>query len=152
MFASSQLVLYVKANFYALAAIALWALLAAIGVALHIVAALTGFTGAAIAILGAGGSAGTGGWYWGYLPAMTSAFIWASYSIMTKRVRAFPTPAIGLLGLVSGLLSLLCHALLEPATTLSAQDWLLLVLLGLGPLGAAFFCGTRPSNSATRAR
>ncbi len=107
--------------------------------ALHIVAALTGFAGAAVAILGAGGSTGTGGWYWGYLPAMTSAFIWASYSLMTKRVRAFPTPAIGLFGLVSGLLSLLCHALLEPATTLSAQDWLLVTLLGLGPLGAAFF-------------
>lgn len=41
--------------------------------------------------------------------------------------------------MVSGLLSLLCHALLEPATTLSGRDWLLLVLMGLGPLGAAFF-------------
>lgn len=107
--------------------------------ALHVVAALMGFGGAAIAILGAGGNTANGGWYWGYLPAMASAFIWASYSLMTKRVRTFPTAAIGLFGLVSGLLSLLCHALLEPAIALSAQDWLLLVLLGLGPLGAAFF-------------
>lgn len=106
---------------------------------LHVVAALMGFGGAAIAILGAGGNTASGGWYWGYLPAMASAFIWASYSLMTKRVRTFPTAAIGLFGLVSGLLSLLCHALLEPAIALSAQDWLLLILLGLGPLGAAFF-------------
>jgi drug/metabolite transporter (DMT)-like permease len=37
------------------------------------------------------------------------------------------------------LLSLACHALLEPSTTLSAQDWVLIVILGLGPLGGAFF-------------
>ena len=47
----------------------------------HVVAALTGFSGAAIAILGAGGAAGSGGWSWGYVPALASAFIWASYSL-----------------------------------------------------------------------
>ena len=52
---------------------------------------------------------------------------------------AFPTTAIGLFGLVSGVLSLLCHALLEPTATLQWRDWGLLALLGLGPLGASFF-------------
>ncbi|MGE0330608.1 MAG: DMT family transporter [Ramlibacter sp.] len=108
----------------------------------HVVAALAGFAGAAIAILGAGGSAGSG-WSWGYLPALGSAFIWASYSLLTQRVAAFPTAAIGLFGLVSGLLSLLCHVLLEPAAALSARDWLLLAAMGLGPLGAAFFLWDR---------
>ena len=51
----------------------------------------------------------------------------------------FPTAAIGLFGLVSGLLSLLCHALLEPPATLSCNDWVLIAAMGLGPLGAAFF-------------
>lgn len=105
----------------------------------HVAAALLGFAGAAIAILGAAGGPATGGWSWGYLPALGSALIWASYSLMTKRVAAFPTAAIGLFGLVSGLLSLLCHWVLEPAAALSAQDWLLLAVMGLGPLGAAFF-------------
>lgn len=107
----------------------------------HLIAALLGFAGAAIAILGSGrgASSASGGWYWGYLPAMASAFIWATYSLLTKRVATFPTAAIGLFGLVSGLLSLLCHAALEPAVALSNHDWLLLVILGLGPLGAAFF-------------
>jgi drug/metabolite transporter (DMT)-like permease len=36
-------------------------------------------------------------------------------------------------------LSLVCHAALEPATALSTQDWLLIGILGLGPLGGAFF-------------
>jgi drug/metabolite transporter (DMT)-like permease len=103
----------------------------------HAVAAAAGFTGAAIAILGRGGAGG--GWSWGYLPALGSAFIWASYSLLTRRVGAFPTAAIGLFGVVSGALSLLCHWLLEPAAQLQLTDWLLIAVMGLGPLGAAFF-------------
>ncbi|MGJ7504950.1 DMT family transporter [Variovorax sp. ZT5P49] len=109
---------------------------------LHLVAGLLGFAGAAIAILGARGgtTAATGAQeYWGFVPALGSAFVWASYSLWTKRVAAFPTSAIGLFGLASGVLSLACHAVLEPSVALSGRDWLLLVLCGLGPLGAAFF-------------
>ncbi len=132
----------------------------------HVAAALIGFAGACIAILGASSGAVAGlsvgasggaaagasvgvpsgalsGFAWGYIPALGSAFIWASYSLMTKRLastgRSFPTAAIGLFGLVSGLLSLLCHAALEPRTALSGQDWGLMAVMGLGPLGAAFF-------------
>ena len=108
--------------------------------ALHVVAAVVGFTGAAIAILGAGnGAAGSGGWSWGFVPALASALIWAGYSLLTQRVKPFPTAAIGLFGLVSGLLSLLCHWALEPQVALGGRDWLLLAVMGLGPLGAAFF-------------
>ena len=110
--------------------------------AVHVAAALIGFVGAAIAIVGAGNSA-TAAWSWGYLPALGSAFIWASYSLGTRRVPAFPTAAIGLFGLVSGLLSLLCHALLEAPATLQPRDWLLITVMGLGPLGAAFFLWDR---------
>ena len=108
----------------------------------HALAAVAGFTGAAIAILGSGPSAG-GGWYWGYLPALASAFIWAGYSLLTRRVSAFPTAAIGLFGLASGLLSLLCHWALEPAIRLQGSDWALILAMGLGPLGAAFFLWDR---------
>jgi drug/metabolite transporter (DMT)-like permease len=110
------------------------------GVALkpaHVIAALVGFAGAALAI--AGGREVSGQFAWGYIPALGSAFIWATYSLMTKRVAAFPTAAIGLFGLVSGALSLLCHFAMEPRVALSGQDWLLLAVMGLGPLGAAFF-------------
>jgi drug/metabolite transporter (DMT)-like permease len=46
---------------------------------------------------------------------------------------------VGGFALASGLLSLLCHALLEPSTRMDGQDWLLVTVLGLGPLGGAFF-------------
>ena len=105
----------------------------------HLTAALIGFAGAALAILGrAEGGAGTA-WAWGYLPALGSAFIWATYSLLTQRVTHFPTAAIGGFAAVSGALSLLCHAALEPPVALSARDGALIALLGLGPLGGAFF-------------
>lgn len=103
----------------------------------HMLAALVGFAGAAFAILG--GSGARGEWSWGYLPALGSAFIWATYSLWTRRVPVFSTAAIGLFGLVSGVLSLACHALLETTPLLNTQDWILIALLGAGPLGAAFF-------------
>lgn len=105
--------------------------------AAHLLAAVAGFSGAAVAILGSGGASGA--WSWGYLPALASAVIWATYSLWTRAVPAFPTAAIGLFGLVSGLLSLACHALLEPSATLVPRDWALIAVMGLGPLGAAFF-------------
>lgn len=111
----------------------------------HVWAALIGFAGAAIAILGrssgpalANGMDGANG-SWGYALALGSAMIWATYSLGTRRVKPFATAAVGLFGVVSGALSLLCHALLEPPTALSSRDWILLVATGLGPLGAAFF-------------
>lgn len=106
----------------------------------HVLAALVGFAGAALAIVGGRGeSLQGGGLQWGYLLALGSAFIWASYSLLTQRVAAFPTAAIGSFALVSGLLSLACHVWLEPSVTLSGNDVTRLVVLGLGPLGAAFF-------------
>ena len=108
--------------------------------AVHVLAALVGFAGAALAIVGGqSGALQGGGFQWGYLLALGSAFIWASYSLLTQRVPAFPTAAIGSFALVSGLLSLLCHLWLEPAVTLSSADLAQLAVLGLGPLGAAFF-------------
>lgn len=121
--------------------------------AMHVVAACAGFTGAAIAIVGdswwasgdgvTSGGAATGAYTVGYLLAALAAFVWSSYSLMGKRLslagRGFPTAAVGLFGLVSGVLSLLCHALLEQPATLSPRDGVLIVVMGLGPLGAAFF-------------
>ena len=103
----------------------------------HVLAALVGFSGAALAIVG--GRSLTGGFAWGYVAALASALIWSTYSLLTRRVAHFPTAAIGLFGLVSGALALGCHWLLEPAAHLSARDWALVAVTGLGPLGAAFY-------------
>jgi len=103
----------------------------------HIVAAAIGFGGATLAIVG--GRELSGGFSWGYFAALASALIWATYSLLTRRVAHFPTAAIGLFGLVSGLLALVCHAVLEPSVEIGLRDVLLIALIGFGPLGAAFY-------------
>jgi drug/metabolite transporter (DMT)-like permease len=106
----------------------------------HVLAALVGFAGAATAILGQRNASTEGAvFHSGYLLALASAVVWASYSLMTRRLPHFPTAAVGGFALASGLLSLACHAWLEPAVVLSSKDWLLIALLGLGPLGGAFY-------------
>ncbi len=113
--------------------------------ALHVLAALLGFGGAALAIVG--GHALQGGLAWGYLPAFGAALCWAGFSLgsrwLLQRGLGFPTAALGLFALLSGLLALLSHALLEPAATLDAAAWWRIALLGLGPLGAAFYLWDR---------
>jgi drug/metabolite transporter (DMT)-like permease len=105
----------------------------------HTIAASAGFTGAYIAITSAGQGVGPLGFEIGYLFALAAAVIWATYSLLTTKLRTFPTSAIGLFGLVSGVLALIAHFILEEPAVISSSDWVLLVVLGLGPLGGAFY-------------
>jgi drug/metabolite transporter (DMT)-like permease len=75
----------------------------------------------------------------GYVLALGSALIWSTYSLLTRRVPPFPTAAVGLFCVVSGLLALGAHAALEAPYVPSAREWLLIGALALGPMGAAFF-------------
>ena len=104
----------------------------------HILGALAGFVGAALVVTGGKLSIDLTALP-GYGCAALAALLWAGYSLLTKRVPAFPTAAIGGFCLLSGALSLACHALMEPAVHPSASQWLTLLLLGAGPMGLAFF-------------
>ena len=115
----------------------------------HVAGGLLGFAGAILAIGGGRLSFGdtapgfAGEAPWGYAAALVSAFVWATYSLLGQRLRqtgtTFPTAAVGLFCLVSGVLSLWCHAALEPAYGFSGADLLPLAALAVGPMGAAFF-------------
>jgi drug/metabolite transporter (DMT)-like permease len=103
----------------------------------HVVASLIGFMGAALAITSGGEM--TSGSVLGYLFAFLAAVIWATYSLLTKRVPHFDSSAVGLFALVSGLLALLAHFVFEAPVNPTPSQWLLLLALGLGPLGGAFY-------------
>ncbi|NBY68903.1 MAG: DMT family transporter [Betaproteobacteria bacterium] len=103
----------------------------------QVIAALAGFSGAVL-VMTNGQSIATD-FNFGYLAALACAFIWASYSLMTQRVAAFHTAAIGGFGFASGLLALACHFAIEAPVALSLKDAGLLLWMGLGPLGLAFY-------------
>jgi drug/metabolite transporter (DMT)-like permease len=78
----------------------------------------------------------------GYLLAAAAALTWSCYSLLTKRLPPFSTAAVGGFCMSAGVLSLALYAALGPTADLSAispRDWLLLVALGVGPMGTAFF-------------
>jgi len=104
----------------------------------HVLAAMLGFGGAAL--LATGGKLDIDERYWfGYGCALAAALIWATYSLLTRRMPAFPTGTVGAFCAVSGVLSLFCHFLWEPAGRFSALDSFWLLALGIGPLGLAFY-------------
>jgi len=105
----------------------------------YVLAAISGFAGAVLAITSGGSGFGFSSIEVGYFFALAAAVIWATYSLATTKVPRFPTPAIGLFALVSGVLALGAHFLFEPAASISTADWLLLLVLGIGPLGGAFY-------------
>ena len=108
----------------------------------HVAGALLGFGGAALLVTGGRLGFSLEGTR-GYLLALAAAVIWSTYSLLTKRIGAFPTSAIATFCLVSGALALACHAVLEPAYAPRGADLPYLVLMGLGPMGAAFYLWDR---------
>jgi len=75
----------------------------------------------------------------GYLLALLAAITWPLYSIGKKKMPATSVWAIGSFCLLSGILCLLTHAILEPAVVLQAEDAWKLFLMGIGPFGLAFY-------------
>jgi drug/metabolite transporter (DMT)-like permease len=108
----------------------------------HALAALLGFAGAAL-LIGSGAQALGQGEMLGYFFALASAFIWSTYSLLTRRFSHFPTGYVAWFCLVSGAASLACHFAFEPGHVPTAAEWPWLLALGLGPMGAAFFLWDR---------
>lgn len=104
----------------------------------QVAGAMAGFLGAALLVTG-GELRLDPAHSVGYALALGSALVWATYSLASKRLAAFPTATIGLFCAVSGALALACHALFEPRYVPAADEWPWLLALGLGPMGAAFF-------------
>lgn len=108
--------------------------------AAHVAGALFGFAGVIVLAFGRGGLALSPEHGPGYLLALACAFVWSGYSVLSRRVSAVPTDAVAGFCLATAALSLGCHVLFE--RTLWPADigqWLAVLALGLGPVGAAFY-------------
>ena len=105
----------------------------------HIIGALLGLAGTVLLFTGNGGGFAPGQ-IPGLAAAFVAAFVWATYSVMSRRLKAVPTDAVAGFCLATALLAALVHVMVEttvwPETT---GQWLAIIALGIGPVGAAFF-------------
>ncbi len=104
----------------------------------HLLAALMALVGAVLSITG-GKAHFESGYLYGYLLAFAAAFTWAAYSVLAKRKSSEEASVVGGACLLSALLSLICHVVLEPSVKIQSSDWGRLAVLGLGPMGTAFY-------------
>lgn len=106
----------------------------------HVAGALLGLAGTIVLFFGRGLS----GFDWahapGFLAAFVAAFVWAIYSVLSRRLAHVPTDAVAGFCAVTSLLATLCHLLLEQTVwPESIGQWLAVLALGVGPVGAAFY-------------
>lgn len=107
----------------------------------HIIGGLMGLAGALL-ILSGGKLHMEIQYLQGYLLAAGAAIIWATYTLLTKRLQPFPNASVGAFILLSGLLALSAYFVESGSfhmPTPRPVDWLIILLLGLGPMGLAFF-------------
>jgi drug/metabolite transporter (DMT)-like permease len=96
-----------------------------------------GFAGTAL-LIGGGARFEAGAWF-GFLCAIACALVWALYSVTAKRLAAVPTEAVAGFSAASALLAVAAHLAFEASVWPDARQALAALLLGLGPVGAAFF-------------
>src|SRR5450756_1338881 len=101
----------------------------------HVIGALLGLAGTVLLFAGNSISGFTPGQLPGLAAAFVAAFVWAAYSVLSRRLKSVPTDAVAGFCLATSLLAALVHGLVEDTVwpdTLG--QW-----LAIAPVGAAFY-------------
>jgi drug/metabolite transporter (DMT)-like permease len=104
-----------------------------------VVGALLGLAGTTVLFLGKGLTLAVDDAA-GYASAVCAAFVWAGYSVLSRRFANVPTATVSGFCVATAVLATLAHGLTE--TTVWPRDatqWLAILLLGIGPVGVAFY-------------
>jgi drug/metabolite transporter (DMT)-like permease len=104
----------------------------------HVIGAMLGLIGTVL--LFAGNSSFSPNQVPGLIAAFVAAFVWATYSVLSRRLKSVPTDAVAGFCAVTALLAAFVHGVVE--TTVwpeSVLQWAAIVALGIGPVGAAFY-------------
>src|SRR6202048_603 len=106
----------------------------------HIIGALLGLAGTVLLFAGNSSGGFAPGQVPGLIAAFVAAFVWAAYSVMSRKLKAVPTDAVEGFWLATARLWGVVHEIVEvtiwPDT---AAQWLAIIALGVGPVGAAFY-------------
>lgn len=106
---------------------------------LHLVGATLAFAGAGVIVLSSGLGSGPGAAA-GLGLAFLCALTWAVYSVLSRKMGEVPTEAVTVFCLLTAIFSGVTHAFVEPTLWPEGlTGWACVSLLGLGPVGLAFF-------------
>ncbi|CCD84919.1 conserved membrane protein of unknown function [Bradyrhizobium sp. ORS 285] len=105
----------------------------------HVIGAALGLVGTALLLMGNGASFAASQLP-GLFAAFVAAFVWAIYSVLSRRLKAVPTDAVAGFCLATAVLAALVHLAVERTVWPdSAMQWVAVAGLGIGPVGAAFY-------------
>jgi drug/metabolite transporter (DMT)-like permease len=106
----------------------------------HVIGAMLGLAGTVLLLAGKLSLSASSTELAGFAAALAAAFVWAGYSVLSRRLKDVPTDAVVRNCAVAAVLALVVHVVAEetvwPAGPLA---WAAIVALGIGPVGAAFF-------------
>lgn len=105
----------------------------------HVAGAITGFSGAAAIIMKGVTLSLKQEHLVGYAAAFGCSIIWSAYSVMSRRLGESPPELVGGYCGVTALLSAVCHLMFETSVMPDLYEWAVIMGLGMGPVGAAFF-------------
>jgi drug/metabolite transporter (DMT)-like permease len=106
----------------------------------HLIGALLGLAGTVLLVAGNTSIAFERTQIWGLAAAFVAAFVWAAYSVLSRRLASVPTDAVAGFCLTTAALAAVAHVLVEPTVWPdSGAQWLAIVALGVGPVGLAFY-------------
>lgn len=106
----------------------------------HVIGVLLGLFGAALIITKGGAIGLQSGFKLGHAVALACAFIWSGYSVLSRRLGNVPTEIVAGYCLITAIVSLALHFALETtAIPATSGQWIAILLLGLFPVGAAFY-------------
>ena len=105
----------------------------------HVIGAALGLVGTVLLFVGNGASFAASQLP-GLAAAFVAAFVWAIYSVLSRRLKAVPTEAVAGFCLATSLLAAIVHAAIERTVwPVTPAQWLAVIGLGIGPVGAAFY-------------
>lgn len=105
----------------------------------HVAGALIALCGTVVLFAGRGITL-TGDYLPGFAAAFVAAFVWATYSVLSRRFADVPSDAVAGFCLATSALAAISHALFEQTHwPENLSQWLAVVVLGIGPVGAAFY-------------
>jgi drug/metabolite transporter (DMT)-like permease len=105
----------------------------------HIIGMLSAFLGVVLIVLHNDSADFNTEYFWRYAAAFCGALIWASYSILNRKIKGMPGDLVGGFCGAGCILAFICHSLFEQTAAISMEQVPFFIAMGIGPVGIAYY-------------